>query len=779
MLKRATYLIPLLIGLALAAVISAGYFAEQERHAQKTRLQVFYKLSTIQSGFESALNTRLHLANSLKSIIGLNPDIDQKEFAALAKGLTTDVKGIRFLELARGNIITHVYPEKNASHILGRTLMKDFPIGIRELTLRAMKTRQGQITAPRPIPEGGEAIIAATPVYLNNDRLKGPERYWGLIGVLIDTNSLYREAGLTNASPGLELALRKPKTNSAQSKMLIGRQSVFDMNPVILNIPISDGYWQMAAIPTGGWPSSPNKPYIIGGGVAVTLMITVSLWAALLMIQGRLKEREKYRLLVQKAKSIILRIDMAGNITFCNEHAREFYGFEPGELIGRPLIGTIIPKKNLEGESMKRFINRLLRNPSAHPFNENINVRKNGEIVWVAWTNEPVLDRDGHMVELLSVGTDITDRKLMEEALRQREKQYRLLAENVTDIIWGLDTDSRFTFVSPSDEALRGFKRYDVLGRPISDFLTPVSGRRLAEVLDILESQADIQAQPPSATLDLEFTCSDGSTVWLENHLGILRNEKDEMIGIQGVARDITDRKLAEALRDDVERMARHDLKTPLGAVVGLPGEIRRQGNLTTAQEDMLFTIEDAGNAMLQLINRSLDLFKMERGTYSLEKKAVDVLQVLERIKTESLPVIREKGISVGIDIPGGLPDESFWATVEMDLFKSMLSNLILNAMQASPDGGSVSIILERDKDITITIRNQGEIPQSVRDTFFDKYSSSNGSAGSGLGTYSARLIARTHGGDIKADTSVPGETGVIVTLPNQLQSPPSEISTR
>ena len=162
-----------------------------------------------------------------------------------------------------------------------------------------------------------------------------------------------------------------------------------------------------------------------------------------------------------------------------------------------------------------------------------------------------------------------------------------------------------------------------------------------------------------------------------------------------------------------------------------------------------------------------LDLFKMERGTYLLKKKNVDVLQILERIKTQTRPVIREKGISVGIEVQGSLPDDNFWATAEEDLFKSMLSNLILNAMQASPDGGSVAIILEKKNSICrITIRNQGEVSRSIRETFFDKYSSSNNSSGSGLGTYSARLIARTHGGDIAIDTSFPGETCVIVTLP-------------
>lgn len=763
MLKRATYLIPLFLGLAFAAVITAGYYAEKERYAQKSRLQVFNKLSTVQSGFENALNAKLNVAKGLKSYVALNPDIDQQTFAALAKGLVSDIGGIRFLELARNNVVTHIYPLPETSPVLNRSLLKDFPDDIRDMVIRAMSTRQEQILAPRSLFEGGEAIVAATPVYVGQG---GNLHYWGLISVLIDANALYREAGLVGTLPGLDIALRKPGLSHGESLFMAGKKSVFGQNPVTMNIPTPDGYWQVAAVPVGGWGSSPSKRYIIIGGVIATLITMGLLWAGLLLLQGRLDDREKYRYLVQNAKSIILRINMAGDIVYCNEHAEEFYGYEQGELIGKPLIGTLIPEKNLEGESMKRYLNRLLRNPAAHPFNETMNVRKNGEIVWVAWANKSVLNREGLMVELLSVGTDITDRKLMEESLRQREKQYRLLAENVTDIIWGLDADTRYTFVSPSDETLRGFKRYDVLSRPVGDFLTPASIRLLADVLTILDGGAGDAEHPPYETVDLEFICADGSTVWLENRVGVLYNEEGEKIGIQGVGRDITDRKLAEALRDDVERMARHDLKTPLGAVIGLPDEIRSLGRLNASQTAMLDTIEEAGNAMLQLINRSLDLYKMERGTYSLRKTSVDVANVLDRIRTECRPVIREKGISLGIEARDMEEGQAFIALVEEDLFKSMLSNLVLNALQASPEGGMVSIVLEKTDNVVITIHNQGAVPPALYETFFDKYSSSDTSSGTGLGTYSARLIARTHGGDIAVDTSTPGETKITVTLP-------------
>lgn len=79
------------------------------------------------------------------------------------------------------------------------------------------------------------------------------------------------------------------------------------------------------------------------------------------MLMGRIEDRDKYQHLVQNAKSIILRIDMGGVITFCNEYAEEFFGYGPGELIGQPLIGSIIPQRDFAGQSMKRYLNRLLK----------------------------------------------------------------------------------------------------------------------------------------------------------------------------------------------------------------------------------------------------------------------------------------------------------------------------------------------------------------------------------------------------------------------------------
>ena len=765
MKKRLIFLISILAGLAVAAGAFLLFRADQANHRQNLRTHVLHGLSDVKADAVQAVSLKTHLVKALEAVIRINPDLSRNEFEILMRGMLEGVFDIRSVRLVRGDRVTHVYPASEADQARSEAES----VILKAMTLRAMEAGLVQVA----YSEDGEVtpmptimtIFAPVSVPIGN----GVTQKWGLIVVDVDVGAFMTMAGMPGHLNDVLVALRVPGPMPGREMVLSGRPLVYDMEPLRADIRFFSQIWQLAAVPARGWSHSPRGKYILGGGVLLAFLATASLWMTLSVFMGRFEDREKYRYLVQTAKSIILRIDLSGEVEFCNEYAEQFYGYGPDELIGKPLVGTLVPEKDMEGQSMKRYIGRLLMNPSAHPFNETMNLRKNGETVWMAWANQPIFAGDNKtMIGLLCVGTDITDRKLMEEALRQREKQYRLLAENVSDVIWGLDADLRYTYVSPSDEMLRGFKRYEVLGLSIKEFLTPASRNALVNLMAVLEKEMSDQSIPTSATEDLEFTCADGSTVWLESRLGLMLNEEGDRIGIQGVSRDITDRKRAEALREDMERMAKHDLKTPLGAVIGLPGEIRRVGPVTREQGALLDTIENAGGAMLSLINRSLDLYKMECGTFTLNRTPVDVVEVVERIKGEAQSLIREKGISIGIEITGADSGSSFMVHADAGLFQSMFSNTLLNALEASPESGAVFITLGRKDSPFITICNKGEVPLSMREVFFEKYATSNKTSGSGLGTYSARLIARTHGGDISVDTSKPGETSVTITLPEQ-----------
>jgi len=757
MTKQQLQLVPLAVALILAASLVAGLYVDQQNFEQKSRLAALDRLTAVRGGLENVLLTRLNLLEALTTYARLKPDLDARAFATLAEGLTSGVAGVRLAALARKGVVSHTFPPEASTRWMHRELPADGREGVRALAVRVQRVRQLRVAVPRPGPDGAETVLAAAPVFL-----EGGRGDWGLALLVMDAPTLFREAGLASPSAGLRIALRIPKPAQGERDALFGPQDVFGQNPVRLPLPVPGGGWQMAAAPAGGWGVSPNRAAILYGGGGAALLVVGLVFATLSQLSGRLRERDEFRRLMGHAKSIILRVNGDGEITYCNEYAETFYGYGPGELTGKPLVGTLVPPGSPAGDTLGRRLGKLMENPSSLSFREFLTLRRSGEAVWISWTHEPVLDASGRRTGILSVGTDITDRKFMEEALRQRERQYRLLAENVSDVIFGLDADLRYTFASPSDEAARGFRRAEVLGRPLVDALKPGSRARFLDTADRLREQPDQEMR--SAILDLEFLCADGSTLWLETRLGPMQNDDGQVIGILGVGRDITDRKLAEALREDVERMARHDLKNPLGAVIGLPDEIRRMG-VSPAQDRLLGTVEKAGRDMLRHINSSLSLHKMEQGGYRPELETVDVMAVLEEIRAESLSLIRDKGISLGIEIAGDEKDR-FPARVEPPLFRSLLGNLMRNALLASPEGSTVTVTLVGGEVISITIRNQGEVPNAIRDTFFEKYVTAGRNSGTGLGTYSARLIARTHGGDVLLDTSQPGSTGVTVILP-------------
>lgn len=133
-----------------------------------------------------------------------------------------------------------------------------------------------------------------------------------------------------------------------------------------------------------------------------------------------LRESEtNYRELVQNANSIILRMDPKGKVTFFNEFAQSFFGYSKDQILGKNVVGTIVPETDSAGQNLEEMIWDIGRNPEKYSTNENENIRKNGQRVWVAWTNKAIADKDGRVVEILCVGNDITERKRAGERLER------------------------------------------------------------------------------------------------------------------------------------------------------------------------------------------------------------------------------------------------------------------------------------------------------------------------------------------------------------------------
>lgn len=169
---------------------------------------------------------------------------------------------------------------------------------------------------------------------------------------------------------------------------------------------------------TSGPPKQSDLNLLMG--IAPQIAISIN---NVRMFEKMQASEEKYRVLVESANSIIMRLDLEGRITFVNKYAREFYGYADHEMEGKKALGLIIPRLDANGKDWSSAFKDFLEHPEAHNNLDSENIRRNGETVWISWSNKAIYDRDGHISEILCVGNDVTERKKAEQEKKSLEMQ--------------------------------------------------------------------------------------------------------------------------------------------------------------------------------------------------------------------------------------------------------------------------------------------------------------------------------------------------------------------
>ena len=177
--------------------------------------------------------------------------------------------------------------------------------------------------------------------------------------------------------------------------------------------------------------------------------------------QALKKSEQKYRELVQNANNIILRMDMGGRISFINEFAEKFFGYSQEEIIGRSVLDTIVPEKDRYGADLKTMIASIIKNIKDHKINENENIKKNGDRVWITWTNRVVIREETGEQEILCVGTDMTQRKAMEAEMN---RMFYAVEQSPSSIVI-TDTKGDIEYVNPKFCDLTGYTFEEAKGK--------------------------------------------------------------------------------------------------------------------------------------------------------------------------------------------------------------------------------------------------------------------------------------------------------------------------
>lgn len=226
-------------------------------------------------------------------------------------------------------------------------------------------------------------------------------------------------------------------------------------------------------------------------------------------------------------------------------------------------------------------------------------------------------------------------------------------------------------------------------------------------------------------------------------------------------------------LKEDVAHITRHDMKGPLAGVLGLLQNLIDDDSVGRRQLEQLKLVEETALQVLNMINLSAELLKIETGRYELKAEPVKVGDILRRIAEIDRATYAGKDLTISVDADVPVGDEMPRSLGDAMLCYSLFQNLLKNACEAAPVASKVSIQLYDQTPLRIVIENKGAVPLDMRGRFFDKYATSGKQGGTGLGTYSAKLLTEAQHGTISLSVDDDKNTTTIeLTLPRATEGP-------
>lgn len=371
-----------------------------------------------------------------------------------------------------------------------------------------------------------------------------------------------------------------------------------------------------------------------------------------------------------------------------------------------------------------------------------------------------------------------------EQHLRESEKQYRLLAENVSDVIWISDLHLGMSYVSKAIEALTGYTPTEATHQSLIESMAPESADALLRAINDELMKESRQNEDPerTITLELEQFHKDGRSIWAETKIKFLRDQDGEAIGILGISRNITERREAEERNKQLQAQLHHmhkmeaigtlaggvahDFNNLLTGILGYADMLKRntkEGEKVYAAAEV---IEKAAERARQLTSQLLGFArkgKNQNVSFSIKNMIEEVCELLDRTI--------DKSIRIDVDIQTGNTTSAGDPTQMQQVFL----NLAFNARDAMPEGGELHMSSELvvfDEDsceanpsrragrwIKITVRDTGcGIPKELHDRVFEPFfTTKEAGKGTGMGLAMAYGIVKNHGGSIEL-TSAPGE---------------------
>ena len=498
-------------------------------------------------------------------------------------------------------------------------------------------------------------------------------------------------------------------------------------------------------------------------------------------------------LAVEHSPASVIITDRDGNIEYVNPRFCALTGYEASEVLGEK--PSLLKSGEMPSEEYRRLWAELKAGRQWR--GEFHNKKKNGELYWEAASISPIRDARGEISHFVAVKEDITLLKKTLAALKSREEKYRRLVENLSSefVFYSYGLDGILTYVSPSASDITGYSNEELVAH-YSTYLTgdPVN----QEVPEKNRRSTQGILQPP---YEVELRHKNGSTVRFEVFDNPVRGPSGEVIAVEGIAHDVTERRrIAEALRKSEEKRDQETLRAEtlrsLGIFAG--GVAHDFNNFLTAILGNLSLLKMGSNS-------AQDAREMIQEAESAGLRARDLARQLLTFSKGGAPVKRPVSLRAVVGetarlILAGSPHElESWLpadlrAVDADIGQigQVIGNLVLNAKQAMPGGGKLTLRAENfDLDAAAAaalppLKPGPHIRLRVEDTgigikkenlqkIFSPYFTTK-SEGSGLGLSICWSVVERHGGRLEVD-SEPGRGSVFTILLPALEAPQPQAS--
>ena len=267
-------------GIALAVTLATGIYAERQNrmvHEQRARTQVAEQLGLIRAKLEGNINSNIQLIRGLVAVIEMQPDIDQANFSRIAAGLVGTHSQLRNIAGAPDLVVQLMYPVEGNEKAIGLDYRKIERQ--REAIMRAVTSREMILAGPVNLVQGGLGFIGRIPVFV--DDAAGKEQLWGVVSAVIDVERLYEESGLLSPDLPIEISISGKDGTGQAGAVFYGRPELFVNKPVLSQVTLPSGTWQLAAAPKNGWFDTPDNVWqfrflILLAGLLVVVPISIS-----------------------------------------------------------------------------------------------------------------------------------------------------------------------------------------------------------------------------------------------------------------------------------------------------------------------------------------------------------------------------------------------------------------------------------------------------------------------------------------------------------------------